>query len=326
MAVGERLAAGGSEHYDRYHQADGQELKAESHMAGRERKVSPGVNPTAELRRLRAELRRLREAAGLTQQQVADDLEWSLSKVIRIETGVVGISMTDLRALLIKYGMNDTSETERLAGMARAARQDGWWTKYRSHFSRKFLTFLGLEASATEIRQYHQSLVPALLQTRDYTQAVLRVWTDDVTAVSLGTEVRMERQRLLAAGGPKMIFIVDEAVVRRLVGGYGVMRQQLERLKEINQLPNVSIRVAEFDKGAHKGMKESFEILEFASDEDDYAVYVDGQYNNTLIQNSPEEASSYLQDFYDLQDIATSDSETERILDEILAGWQGRYE
>lgn len=295
-------------------------------MADAERKVSPGVNPTAELRRLRTELRRLRDGAGLTQQQVADELEWSLSKVIRIETGVVGVSLTDLQAMLIRYGVNDPEHVQRLAAMARAARQDGWWTKYRASYSRSFLTFLGLESSATEVRQYHQLVVPGLLQTRDYAQAVLRIWSDDVAYITLGTEVRIDRQRLLENADTKLFFVLDEAVVRRVVGGYPVMREQLERIKELSRRSNVTIRVMEFGKGAHKGMKESFEILGFASDDDDYAVYVDGNYNQTLVQNSPDEASSYLQDFYDIWDLAAPESETERILDDVLTRWKERYE
>src|SRR6184192_3844997 len=123
-----------------------------------------GRNPVTERRRLLAELRRLRAAAGLTQKQVSTALEWSMSKVIRIEGGTVGISITDLKALLALYGVQDPEVVENLAGAARAAREKAWWDDYRPHVHPELIDFIAVEAAATSMAEYQNFVVPGILQ------------------------------------------------------------------------------------------------------------------------------------------------------------------
>jgi len=283
--------------------------------------MTQGVNPVAQQRRLRAELRRLREAASMTQQQVASNLEWSLSKVIRIETGVVGISLTDLRAMLYEYGVTERDRINELADMARASRQEAWWDKYRPHFDREFITYLGLEASATIIRQFQNLVIPGLLQTPDYARVVIDLFSDDdkLDEVNILVQTRVERQRRLTEEpGPKMFFVVDESTIRRLIGGPAVMREQLNRLKELNAKPNISIQVIPFGRGAHVGMRESFEVMEFTGGDDDYAVSLD-RIKSSLIQNDPEASSEWVERFYELENLAEPASQLDAMIDRVLA-------
>lgn len=275
-------------------------------------------NPVTQQRRLRTELRRLREGVGKTQQQVADELEWSLSKVIRIETGVVNITRTDLKVLLDLYEVGDKDRADELQAMARASRQEAWWDEYRQDFDRRFVTFIGFEQSASIIRQFQLLLIPGLLQTEDYARAVITALGTVESRIELNVRVRMERQKLLdAAPGPKMFFIMDEAAIRRQVGGSSVMRAQLLHLKELNQRPNIRIQIIPFGKGAHLGMHGSFAILEFP--DDDYVVDVEHIHNSVLIQNSPDEASTYVENFYELERLASPTRELDSMIDRVLA-------
>jgi transcriptional regulator with XRE-family HTH domain len=281
-------------------------------------------NPVVQQRRLRSELRRLREDAHFVQKDVADTLEWSVSKVIRIETGAVGITKTDLIAMLHHYGVKDQKRIDELAEVARISRQSAWWDKYREQFGAQFITFLGYEASAKVHRQYHGQLVPGLLQTREYAHALMTSYGAKPEAVGLGVQVRLERQQLLDHKNPaELFYILDEAVIRRWVGGPEVMRKQLERLKELNRRPNINIQIARFDLGAYAGLKGSFMIFELPYQEEDYAVLLDFPDRDVLIQNNPEEASSFVETFYELEAIASSKSDTEKIIDEVVASLPG---
>src|SRR5256885_4093000 len=135
--------------------------------------------PVTQQRRLRAELKRAREQSGMTQKEVAEALDWSPSKVIRIETGAVIISTSDLMALLPHYGVTDRKRIDTLVEVARASRKQAWWDDYRPYYDQQFLTFLGYEASTIRMRAFQALLVPGLLQTPAYTNAIMRAYTDD---------------------------------------------------------------------------------------------------------------------------------------------------
>jgi transcriptional regulator with XRE-family HTH domain len=281
--------------------------------------VAQGENPVVQQRRLRAELRRIREEAGLYQKDVADALEWSVSKLIRIETGAVSISKTDLIALLHHYGVKDQKRVDSLVEVARNSRQTAWWDKYRDRFGAQFLTFLGYEASAVRIRQFQALTLPGLLQTREYATALMTSFGNSPEVLKQGVEVRLERQRLFEQPNmPQMFFILDEAVIRRWVGGADVMRQQLLRIKELNRHPKISIQIARFNIGAYVGMKGSFTVFEFPYEEDDYAVLLEYSHRDVLVQNNPEEASNFVETFFELEEVAAPGSETDKIVDEIL--------
>jgi transcriptional regulator with XRE-family HTH domain len=281
-------------------------------------------NPVVQQRRLRTELRKIREANHFVQKDVAQALEWSVSKLIRLETGVVGITKVDLLALLRHYGVEDQNRTDELVELARISRTKAWWDKYREQYGQQFITFLGYEASAKVIRQFHSLTVPGLLQTREYAHTLMSSHRQSPERVSLGVDVRLERQRLFdQEDGPQFFFILDEAVVRRAVGGPDVMRDQLRRIKDLSQRPNVSIQIARFDIGAYVGMKGSFTVFELPYEEEDYAVLLEHANGDVLVQNNPVEASEFVETFYELEAVASPKGDTTKILDEILAAFTG---
>lgn len=280
--------------------------------------AQPGETPQGEHRRLIVELRHAREAHGLTQKEVADALDWSSSKLIRIERGSVGISVTDLKALLLHYGIVDGDDVSRLVAMARASKKSAWWQQYREVFHPDFFTFLGLEASAARVKQFQGLVVPGLLQSEDYVRALLEVGDNTSEQAQRGLEVRMKRQDIIAEHGPEFVFVIDESVMYRIVGDDSVMRQQMAKLRDLADHPQVTIRVMPFSAGVRRGTMSSFEILEFSDDPDDHALLVDNAYRDQIMQVPSEAARFYVDVFPDLAERALSASETVRRLDERL--------
>jgi transcriptional regulator with XRE-family HTH domain len=262
-------------------------------------------------------LRRERDRLQLTQKDVAEALDWSPSKLIRIENGTVGISITDLKALLLHYKITDEARVDELVGMARAGKEQAWWHKYRDNHSLQFLTFLGLEASAIRIRQSQGLVVPGLLQTRAYAEAMVAA-EPDAKRREDGVTVRLERQKLLGKDGPELIFILDESVLHRRVGSAAVMREQLLQLKEKAAMPNVSLQVVPFSAGRHRGLLSSFEIFELSTQEDDYALLLEQPYKDVLIEDSSEETREYVGIFRELEKIALSGAETIELIEKVL--------
>lgn len=236
--------------------------------------MARGQGPTVRRRRLAGELRRLRDSAQLTIEEVADKLECSASKISRIETGHVGVTPRDVRDLLELYGLNG-NEREALVQLAREARTRGWWHAYNEVFTG---AFVGLEADASSLRAYQALLVPGLLQTERYAHTVIRAMRPDAeeTDVSRRVAARRERQRLLTDPAPPDYWaVIDEAVLHRQVGGAEVMVEQLARLVEMAALPHVTIQVVPFHTGAHPGMEGPFLILSFPEQADPDVVYVE---------------------------------------------------
>ena len=220
--------------------------------------------------RLTRELRRIRKDSGMTQEQVAAEMEWSLSKLIRIEGGGVSISVSDLKSLLTLYQIADEGHVEELVALARAARQRSWFTAFRDITSPQYVTFVGYEAAASIIRQFEPTLIPGQLQTEDYARAVTLEYAAD--RVDKLVEVRIRRQELLEDPARLFFFILDEAAIRRQVGAPtnpGIMRRQLRRLIEIARQPNITIEIVPFSAGVHPGMKGPFTVLEFPGDDED---------------------------------------------------------
>lgn len=261
--------------------------------------------PITQQRRLRAELKRAREQSGMTQKDVAELLDWSPSKVIRIETGAAIISTSDLMALLPHYGVTDRKRIDSLVEVARASRKQAWWDEYRAYYDQQFLTFLGYEASTIRLRAYQALLVPGLLQTPAYSNAILRAYTDDEEAIAREVQIRGKRQRLIELeSGPELFYVLDEAVLHRWVGGPDVMREQLLWLEELDKRPNIQIQVVPFTAGAHPGMRGAFTIFEFPFEEEDFALLLEHPDGDVLIQNKPDVASNYVETFFELEAIA----------------------
>ena len=234
-------------------------------------------SPTVRRRRLALELRRLREAARLTCEEVADHLECSASKISRVETGRVSVSPRDVRDMLELYGV-PPQQRESLVQLARDSRQKGWWHAYSDTMQPQFVTYVGLESAASEIRIYEVSLIPELLQSEDYARAVIRsgMMNSPAEDVERRVALRMARQPAITRDDPPKVWaVLDEAALRRRVGGAGLMRLQLEHLLAQATLPNVAVQVIPFGGGAHPAMGRPFIILVFPERVDTDVVYLE---------------------------------------------------
>jgi transcriptional regulator with XRE-family HTH domain len=234
-------------------------------------------SPTVRRRRLALELRRLREAARLTCEEVAEHLECSASKISRVETGRVSVSPRDVRDMLELYGV-PAAQRESLVQLARDSRQKGWWHAYSDTMQPQMATYIGLESAASEIRIYEVSLIPGLLQTEDYARAVIRAGMVNSPAEDIERRVSllMARQPAVVRDDPPKVWaVLDEAALRRRVGGSGLMRLQLEHLLAQAALPNVAVQVIPFAGGAHPAMGRPFIILVFPERVDTDVVYLE---------------------------------------------------
>jgi transcriptional regulator with XRE-family HTH domain len=251
-------------------------------------------------RRLRTELRRARQASGLTQDQVAAEMDWSLSKIIRIESASGGISANDLRTLLVRYGVTDPEQVDSLVALARAARERPWWSAYRDVAPQSLLQLLEYESAAYVVRQFETMFIPGILQTEDYARAVIENYYDErLGSVQLRAlvELRGRREDLFDGdNAPSFQFILDEAATRRLAGESSVMRRQLRRLIEIADRPNITVAVIPFSAGLHPGMKGPFELIEFADPADSDIVYLESP-RGDIFSDDPEETLSYREAF-----------------------------
>jgi transcriptional regulator with XRE-family HTH domain len=255
--------------------------------SGQNGRVNHRRSPTIRRRRLGAELRRYREAAGVTIDAVAERMGCSTSKVSRIETGHTSATPRDVADMLAIYGVSD-GESDELVEIAREARLKGWWHPY----SRVLVgAYVGLEAAARRVRAYEQQVIPGLLQTEEYAVAMIRAArsSDTHREIDRRVRVRLARQSLLIQDDPIDLWVVlDEAVLSRPVGGDRVMRDQLFRLIEAQRLPNVTIQVLPFATGAHAGMDGTFAILDFPEPEDPDVVYAENATGGLFLEKSDE--------------------------------------
>ena len=278
------------------------------------------VDPHVHRRRLQSAVRQARLDAGKTQPEVAAALDWSLSKVVRIESGAVRVSLTDLRALLDYYGIRDTARVEGLLEEARAARRPAWWSDYESLLGREFTSYLGFEGSATLVRQFQAGLVPGLLQTESYARAVLTALRAPEHVDQL-VEARRRRQRLLdRANPPRFVFVIDEAALRRRIGGPAGMLDQLRRLDAVARRPNVSVLALPLDVGAHAGLGGSFVLLDVG---DEQVAYLEDGEGGLLRRDAPAVTDDYLARFRKLENVAEPvESILSRLIQEISVAAQ----
>ncbi|MFC8129295.1 helix-turn-helix domain-containing protein [Streptomyces sp. NPDC057302] len=243
--------------------------------------MSRDVDPSLNRRRLRIALRKAREATKQSQGQAAHALDWSLSKIMRIEQGTVSLSVTDLRALLQQYAVTDPELTEELEEAARGSKGPSWWARYNDVIGQQFSQYLGYESAAASFRTYNPVIVPGLLQTDEYATALLAPRLDEDRAGKI-VELRTLRQERALEGEnpPWTFFIVDEAALHRQVGGPRVQRAQLQRLIDVSTRPKVSLQVLPFTAGAHYSTLSSFILLGFFDDED--LLYLEAQGNQSI--------------------------------------------
>jgi transcriptional regulator with XRE-family HTH domain len=248
--------------------------------------VAPRPSPTARRRRLAAALRQMREARQLSCADAGQAVRWSESKISRIETGRVGIRQPDLERLLDLYEVAG-EERAALLTLGRQAAHRGWWHSYSDALPGWFEDFVGLEDGAKSLLIYDNQLVPGLMQTGEYAAAVTRAaqpWVDD-DEVERQISARTTRQALLTTADPLQVWaVLDEAVLRRMVGGPATMRAQLRRLGEIAALPNVTLQVLPFDAGAHASMGTSFFLLQFTEPGDDAIVYIEDHTSSQYLE------------------------------------------
>ncbi|MFI5936070.1 helix-turn-helix domain-containing protein [Actinoplanes sp. NPDC051494] len=249
--------------------------------------MNPRRSPTIRRRRLGAELRRYRDGAGVTIDVVADRLGCSPSKVSRIETGHTSATPRDVKDMLDIYGV-DGAVSDELVQIAREARQKGWWHPFSTVLTG---AYVGLEAAARSVRSYEQQVVPGLLQTDKYAIAMIRAARvgDADQKIEQRVRVRMARQALLIQDDPIDLWVVlDEAVLSRPVGGDEVMREQLHRLAEMAELPNVTLQILPFAAGAHAGMDGTFAVLDFPDAEDPDVVFVENATGGLFLEKADE--------------------------------------
>ena len=255
-----------------------------------------GGGPTVRRMLVGAQLRRHRTDAGLTREQAAEAIRASEWKIHRLENGQVSFKDRDVVDLLARYGVTDPAEVDALLTMARDANNPGWWQRYGDLLPQWFRAYVDLESAAAVIRTYEGQLVPGLLQTEEYTRAVIHGAQLDESneEVERRVALRMARQRLLEReGAPRLWAVVDEAALRRPVGGRSVMRGQLERLVEASKLPNVTLQVLPWSAGAHPAMTGAFSILRFGDQDLPDVVYVE-HLTNAQYLDRREDVNQYL--------------------------------
>ncbi|MFF3765852.1 helix-turn-helix domain-containing protein [Streptomyces sp. NPDC001922] len=245
------------------------------------------VNPTVRRRRLGQELRRLRELKGMTAEEVADRLLVSQSKISRLENGRRSISQRDVRDLCGVYEVEDHRIVDSLMQMAKDSRQQGWWHAFGDI---PYSVYIGLETDAASLRVYEPQVMPGLLQTRAYAEAVITGALPEAsqTDIEKRVQVRLRRQeRIASEENPLRLWaVLDESTVRRMVGGRQIMRDQLDHLIELSQLPHVTVQIMPHTMGAHPGVTGQYTILEFPDAADSSVVYLEGVTSDLYLEKA----------------------------------------
>ena len=281
--------------------------------------MGDSASPLMLRRRLRTELRTARLNKELTQEQVARAMEWSLSKMNRIEKAKTGISTNDLKALLPLYGITDKERTEELLALARSARESSWWSRYSDIAPPTLLELMDYESAATAVSQFETTFVPGILQIEEYASAILQVFHGETSAperVAALVDLRTRRRELLTREhAPKFSFVLDESVIQRVVGSPSIMSRQLESLVNAANLPNVTIQVVPFTAGSYPGMRGPFEVVEFDDTPDEIIMFVEEQ-SGTFITDDPKQTDSYLEAFRRITKKSLTPSDSVRLLRE----------
>jgi transcriptional regulator with XRE-family HTH domain len=249
--------------------------------------VASNVNPTVRRRRLGQELRRLRELKGMTAEEVAERLLVSQSKISRLENGRRSISQRDVRDLCGVYEVEDRRIVDSLMQMAKESRQQGWWHAFGDI---PYSVYIGLETDAASLRVFEPQVVPGLLQTPEYAEAVCVGALPEATPADIEkrVQVRMRRQeRIKDSRNPLRLWaVLDESALRREVGGPQTMAQQLEYLNEMARQPHVTVQVMPFKMGAHPGVNGQYAILEFPDASDSSVVYLEGVTSDLYLEKA----------------------------------------
>jgi transcriptional regulator with XRE-family HTH domain len=269
---------------------------------------------------LGAQLRRLREEAGVTPEQAGYEIRGSRSKISRMEHGRVGFKQRDVADLLTYYGVTDDLLRSSILSLARQANTQGWWSTYGDILPDWFEAYLGLEAAAVLIRTFELQFVHGLFQTQGYARAVTVLGHRAASGDEIDRRVslRVKRQELLTSkDAPRVWSVMDEAALRRPVGGHEVMREQLGRLIEVAGLPNVTVQVVPFRRGGHAGAGGSFTVLRFGQPELPDVAYIE-QLTSALYLERRADVDHYMEVMNRLSAEALTPVGTVRFLKEII--------
>ncbi|WP_371660865.1 helix-turn-helix domain-containing protein [Streptomyces sp. NBC_00280] len=274
--------------------------------------------PTVRLRRLAAELRRLRAATDLTREEVTEKTGINAATLYRVEKAQAKPQKRTLLALLDLYEAAEEQRANLLA-IQRGSDDRGWLRPYHAELYEEYAAYIGFEAEAHTVRNYESLFIPGLAQTEPYARAVIRgvLPTASQKAIEQRVQVRMERQALLAKEDPLRLWaIVDEAAVRRMVGSSEVMREQALHLLQLVQEPHITFQVIPFDKGAHVGMSGSFVHMDFPDPADPEVVYVDTRAGDVFLE-SEAELRHYKSMFEHLQAVAMGPNDSADLLTKV---------
>jgi transcriptional regulator with XRE-family HTH domain len=267
---------------------------------------------------LGTQLRRFREAAGVTPEQAGAAIRGSRSKISRLETGRVGLKIRDVTDLLTLYGVADEQVRSGFIDLARQSGKPDWWARYGDVLPDWFEPYLGLESAATVIRSFDIQFVPSLFQAEDYARAVTRLGhqADSPGATEDRVALRLKRQDLLTRQGPPRIWsVMDEAVLQRPVGGPGVLRAQLQRLIEVAGMPHVTLQVVPFARSGHAGESGPFSILRFGERDLPDVVYIEHLTSAIYLEQRPD-VEHYLGVMDRLTGQALTPADTRRLIEQ----------
>jgi transcriptional regulator with XRE-family HTH domain len=275
------------------------------------------ANPTIQRRRLGIALKRAREAAGKTQDEAAVIMDAAASKISRLELGQSGLRLTDLGILLNYYGV-EGPEAETMRDLARAGRQRGRWSSYRESLPTWFRQYVDLEGDASEIRWYQAEIIPGILQTEAYIRAILEAGSRvNVEDLDRQVQVRLQRQSALdAADETELAFVLSESALRRRVGGIVTMREQLRRLIEVSERPNVGLQILPFDADSYTTASFGFVSLRFDGDAASDVIYQEG-YTDAAYLDSPSDVKAYGKLWDDLRAAALGPVESRNLMTRI---------
>ncbi|GAA0710805.1 helix-turn-helix domain-containing protein [Streptomyces cellulosae] len=269
---------------------------------------------------LGSQLRRLREARGITREAAGYSIRASESKISRMELGRVSFKTRDVEDLLTLYGITDEQERASLVSLAKEANVAGWWHSYSDVLPSWFPTYVGLEGAASLLRAYEVQFVHGLLQTEEYARAVVRRGMKSASDADVERRValRLERQKyLLAENAPEFHVVLDEAALRRPYGDRAVMRGQLQHLIDVSERPNVRLQVVPFSMGGHSGESGAFTILSFPESDLSDVVYLE-QLTSALYLDKPEDVAQYEKALKELQHDSPGPAESRDLLRGLL--------
>ncbi|GGO78606.1 helix-turn-helix domain-containing protein [Nonomuraea cavernae] len=276
----------------------------------------PGSGPTALRILLGSQLRKLREGKGVSREEAGHLIRGSESKISRMELGRVGFKERDVADLLTLYGVDDKQARSAVLDLVATANEPGWWHRFNDVLPTWFQAYVGLEEAAARIRTYEVQFVPGLLQTKEYARAVVTAGAAGLGAEEIARRVdlRLERQRVLdRSGGPIFWAVIDEAALRRPIGGVEVMRAQIQHLMELMRQPAITIQIMPFSFGGHSAEGGAFSILRFPDQDLPDVVYVE-QLASALYLDKREDVDKYTEVMERLCAVSTTPDETVELL------------